>query len=251
MAAQIKTIRHSLALSLLAFLLAAAPLAQAAGGRSSEVEPYGKSYGEWSAAWWQWALAIPVHRPPIRGNVYHPLVDLTGKQCGVGQSGPVWFLGAAVFQAGTSGPGPIVRDDCVVPASKALFLPVLNAECSPMELDNGCTTDVGSNRQAIAGVIDLATHLAADVDGAAAPVTRVDARDRQQSPQYCFRLAPDDILSFTGAGPYRPGEHCGAVSDGYYVMFAPLPAGAHTLHVHAEIPDFGLALDVTYHLTVK
>src|SRR5437899_1087429 len=45
-------------------------------------KPFGKTYGEWSAAWWQWVLSIPK-----RDN---PLADPTGEKCAVGQSGPVW-----------------------------------------------------------------------------------------------------------------------------------------------------------------
>src|SRR5208337_1677970 len=44
---------------------------------------YGRTYSEWSAAWQQWALSIPVAN--------HPLFD--NGDCSVGQSGPVWFLG--------------------------------------------------------------------------------------------------------------------------------------------------------------
>src|SRR4051795_351517 len=59
---------------------------------SPESKHYGRTYGDWSARWWQWALAIPVHSPPFGDRIGHPLFDLTGARCGVGQSGPVWFL---------------------------------------------------------------------------------------------------------------------------------------------------------------
>src|SRR6266487_995127 len=92
---------------------------------SPDTKHYGKTYDEWSAAWWQWALAIPVHAPPFSDHINHPLVDLTGAKCGVGQSGPVWFLGGAFFQAGMPALSTIVRNDCSVPSSKALFFPIL------------------------------------------------------------------------------------------------------------------------------
>src|SRR5262245_28159783 len=46
--------------------------------------PYGKSYGEWSAAWWRWAAAFPVNS--------NPLLDQTGANAALGQSNSVWFL---------------------------------------------------------------------------------------------------------------------------------------------------------------
>src|SRR6266478_6251873 len=53
-------------------------------------KPYGLSYGDWSARWWQWVLAIPPKSNPIldglQGKPSH------GNHCGEGQSQPVWFL---------------------------------------------------------------------------------------------------------------------------------------------------------------
>ncbi len=73
--------------------------------------PYGNTYGEWSARWWQWTLAIPA--------ATNPNLDTTGENCAEGQSGQVWFL------AGSFG-GTFERA-CPVPTGKALFFPILNA----------------------------------------------------------------------------------------------------------------------------
>src|SRR6478609_9348552 len=56
-------------------------------------KPYGSTYGEWTAKWWQWALSIP--------KDINPGGDTSGKYCALKQSGPVWYLsgtfgGAAV-----------------------------------------------------------------------------------------------------------------------------------------------------------
>src|SRR5262245_37394366 len=54
----------------------------------------GRSYGQWSAAWWQWALSIPVHDPacPSREQcnhpISHPLIHPTIGNCSAGNSGP-------------------------------------------------------------------------------------------------------------------------------------------------------------------
>jgi len=223
-----------------------------AGVLSPDRTHYGKSYAQWSAAWWQWALAIPVHSPPFSSRVNHPLVDLTGVQCSVGQSGPVWFLGGAFFQAGMPGSSSIVRNSCTVPPSKALFFPLLNGECSTLEGPSfGCASDVQGNRDAVKFFIDLVANLSADVDGVSIPIStsyRVGSADK---PTFCFKLPPDDMLTFIGEGPFSPGAYCPAVDDGYYVMLAPLPAGAHTVHFHGEIPAFSFTLDVTYKLNVS
>src|SRR5947207_2608039 len=55
-----------------------------AGVIPRDANAYGNTYGEWSARWWQWVLAIPV--------ATNPNLDTTGAHCGEGQAGPVWFL---------------------------------------------------------------------------------------------------------------------------------------------------------------
>jgi hypothetical protein len=51
---------------------------------SRESDPYGVSYTEWTARWWQWAFSIPVENNPVN--------DMTGANCAINQHGPVWFL---------------------------------------------------------------------------------------------------------------------------------------------------------------
>src|SRR5258707_10392678 len=73
-----------------------------------EAKYAGRSSGEWTAAWWQWALGIP--------EAQNPVEDTTGEFCAVGQSGPVWFMGSSF--------GNSIARSCTIPAGKALFLPV-------------------------------------------------------------------------------------------------------------------------------
>lgn len=252
----------TLAVALLVLMLTSSAAFAAAGQTSgagvlSPAEPhYGKTYAQWSAAWWQWALSISVHNPPYSDQVYHPLFDPTGThtQCGVGQSGPVWFLGGAFVVSGTAAQSTIVRDGCTVPAGKALFFPILNNECSFLEGKKfGCPgTTVDDLRQDIKSVMDRAANLSADVDMVAIPIgTATQSPYRVQSPAFAFTLPPDDLLSAIGEGPFQPGTYSPMVGDGFYLLLAPLSVGQHTVHFHGEIPHLKFVLDVTYHLTVK
>src|SRR5262249_59099704 len=94
-------------------VIAGAPPANAANANPRILPPnshaFGKTYGAWSAAWWQYVLAQPT------GS--NPLLDSTGAMCATNQSGPVFFL------VGASGPGTENRNNCVVPTGKALFFP--------------------------------------------------------------------------------------------------------------------------------
>lgn len=108
-------IRFSVLLVLLSLSLAWPQVAVAASNPNPGVVPpdyhaYGKTLGEWSAAWWQWAAAIPTD--------VNPLLDETGENCDLDQSGPVWFL------AGT--PGGAAERECTIPAGKAVLFPILN-----------------------------------------------------------------------------------------------------------------------------
>src|SRR5262249_45191022 len=73
--------------SLLLALALVAPLTAAPQAEAQAVvlfpdsRPYGRTYGEWGAAWWQWIYSI---QTPV-----NPLLD---GPCEVGQSGPVFFL---------------------------------------------------------------------------------------------------------------------------------------------------------------
>src|SRR5208283_2271583 len=49
-----------------------------------QTRPYGLTYAEWLAKWWQWSLAFPVSADPENGTA-----DISSKQ-----SGDVWFLPA-------------------------------------------------------------------------------------------------------------------------------------------------------------
>ena len=80
--------------------------------------PYGKSYSEWSMAWWLYADYLPLSVNPF-GH---------GTDGTINQSGPVWFLGGTFTGDNT------VRE-ITVPAGKALFFPVMDAECSTIEGD--------------------------------------------------------------------------------------------------------------------
>jgi hypothetical protein len=219
------------------------------GVRPVGASPYGKSYGEWSAEWWKWCYSLPVD--------HHPLFDTA--DCSAGQSGPVWFLGGT-FTLITGEDGSVIGQatrTCSVPTGKALFFPILNTECSTAEGNGeteealrGCATFYGS------AVENPNSNLECTVDGAA--VNDV-LGFRMQSPLFVYGPLPENniLQSFGLDAPV--GTTSPAVSDGVFLMLAPLSKGDHTIHfsgssiftqeVHGF--DFVFRLDITYHLTVE
>jgi hypothetical protein len=196
--------------------------------------PLGLSYGEWSAKWWQWALSIPASE--------NPQFDPTGEDCAVGQSGPVWFL------AGT--PGFPATRTCTVPTGKFILFPIINGEFDYPCPDPNFQPAPGQSLQeflteGINALFDQVSSVEAEVDGVA---LKHLASYRVTSPLFYFTGDPSLTAVFDSCitGSSQP-----AVSDGYWIMLAPLSAGTHTIHFSGAIDAFGFATEVTYTLVVQ
>ncbi len=212
-------------------LLAASALAlsEAAAASSPPVappdsSPHGATYGEWAAAWWQWALGQPGYANPV--------LDTTGEYCHMGQSGQVWFL------AGTFG-GPAERS-CTIPVGHALLLPVLNAGYFAFPSDPPEQRTEAFLRAQVAYVED-AVGLYARVDGK--PIADV-RRWLEKSPLFTVVLPPDNIFGLDAGFVLDP-----SVDEGFYLLLPPLPPGDHTVDFGGTFAD-GNGVAVTYHLTV-
>jgi hypothetical protein len=191
-------------------------------------KPYGSTYGQWAANWWNWITSIPEENNPVG--------DETGEKCAIGQKGPVWFL------PGTAG-GKLERS-CTIPAGKALFMVILDAECSKTEFPKLNTEE--EFRKCTRDLNEGAT-LSATVDG-------VKLKDlekyRVESPMFNMTFPSNNIFG-QKAGPTI------AKSDGWYVILEPLSPGTHNVSFAGSVlgnPVTGTesyTTDVTYHLNVK
>ena len=185
---------------------------------------FGKTLGEWAAAWWQWAISIPVDA--------HPLFDAGG--CDTGQSGKVWFLGGAFT-------GTATTRDCVVSHGKAILFPVVNVECSTVEAPPFFGSNEAELRACAKAFQDTAADLSATIDGHEVP--RIE-RYRVQSPVFDFTAPENNVL-------FVPGPISGqSVSDGVWILLAPPSDGEHVIHFKAAFPEFQFQIDVTYNITV-
>jgi len=191
----------------------------------------GMSYGDWSAAWWQYILLFT--------NDVSPYADTTGQYCNEGQGGPVFFL--------VGGPvNPTIRS-CTIPAGKALFAPIINFECSSVEPD-GFQGRNDQEARACAALWDDGTdikHLKFTIDR---KKVKGLGDFRVQSPFYYFNMMPEfnNFLGVDATEGY-------SVSDGYWVMVKPLSPGTHVIHFEGSVasgPGAGAVQNVTYNLTV-
>jgi hypothetical protein len=79
--------------------------------------PYGLTFAERTAKWWQWFISIP-------NDSVHPLNDAKGCPA-INQEGPVWFLAGSITG--------YAERTCTIPHGKAILQPTLTQECSTAE----------------------------------------------------------------------------------------------------------------------
>ena len=192
-------------------------------------KPYGKSYAEWSAIWWQWLLSIPEDK--------NPAGDPTGERCETNQQGPIWFL------AGTFG-GAAERT-CTIPSGKAIMFPPINSECSYAEYpDEKTESDLLECAKTFQ---DQVTSAQVTINGTA--IENLD-KFRIQSPPFNVTLPENNVFGIS------PGQ-TQAVSDGIWIILKPLPVGEHKIGFKGITVDFTtgatntFATDATYNVVVK
>ncbi len=201
---------------------------------SPNAKVFAMTYGEWTARWWQWAgFGLP--------EVGNPIADTSGVNCGLGQWGPVFFL------AGTQGGAPVARS-CTIPAGKGILIPLV-AFAGSVPDDAATIEEVAVMTK---DAVDLTTldTLALTIDGEA--IKHLE-RYRVKTPFFSYTGAAPGIV-WNGCSYLYPhcyeGFHAQAVGDGYWVLLNPLHPGTHNVYFHADIPDWGMTIDVTYELTV-
>lgn len=200
-----------------------------------ESRPFGLSYRQWSAVWWQWAHAISAAINPLR--------DTTGQRISLGDIGPVWFLAGVAGESGTATRSGTIR------AGHGVFFPILNAQIDNVDCEGGpdLNFSVAELREQVDEIVDATDNLSLQVNGQSLDNLE-DFRFR--SPVFGFGVPTGSLYRATGCDVDEPRLVFPAVADGYYVMLRPLSVGQHTVHFTGTFTDFGFTLDVTYNLTV-
>jgi hypothetical protein len=203
---------------------------------------YGTTYEELAGDWIQNLYNVA---PP---DCVNPVTEATGANCARYQDPD-----AAVFHLAGNYGGVTVRDECVVPAGKPLFFPLLNSNGDnagvPDEMtlpDSELSNYAASNfelmqKDSLKLVVD--GHAVKNLERGAIPVAG-----------YSVTLEPDaNIFTCLEIHGYE-GEYAGYLS-GYYALLAPLSPGAHTIAFGGSSTSGpqgqAVTIDVTYHLTVE
>jgi hypothetical protein len=189
---------------------------------SPESDPYGLSYAEWTAKWWQWVLSLPVEINPVK--------DTTGKNSAIKQNGPVWFLAGTI--------GGVVRRFCTVPSDRAILLPILNhggtlADTPYIKLEKELLSHAITE-------MDVVSNLEVSVDNVKINGLK---RHRIKSPIFDVVLPEQNLFGGT-AGPTR------GASDGYWLFLKPLSKGVHRIHSFGSCLSGKIRIGVYYDITI-
>lgn len=162
-----------------------------------ESRPYGYSYNEWSAKWWQWLLSI--------SKPSSPAFDSSGKNAGVQQKYPNVFFLCQTYEKS----GVIPKRSISLPKDKAIFIPIINW-ISLMHHDG--ETDKELFDKATKSM-DVIGDMKISINGI---TLKENLRNfRALSPFFEVELPQDNIIGIS------PGRRR-AISDGYWILFKPL-----------------------------
>lgn len=219
----------------------------------------GKTLGEWSEAWWQWAYSYPVTNDPQTDNPWRQGVLDTADDpfevpLGVGDVGNAYFLTGVMTPNYTpqNGVNTAFRE-ITIPTGTPVFFPILNAEDSLVEAahDGQAVTDAaglyavldswGVTQDTPPQMMDLT------IDGKHLGTEQLIGHYEDSGPDgFIYQMPQDNILTLWGYpdGPYETL----AVSRGWWVMTQPMSQGTHTLHFKGD--NNGFQVDVTYTIHV-
>ncbi len=205
-----------------------------------QAHPYGVSYQEWAAKYWQRTLSLPVDAASYAA----PLSD--------GQSGEVWLLASPL------GSAPTGTLQFSIPEGKAMLISPLtywvdNANCPTF-------TDftVAELRGQVAGEWSQVTATSCTIDGVAVPglANPLTSPYLFDSTVFSYTLPDHDTYPSVlfGATCIDNGQTIdGAVAEGEFLMIKPLPVGQHQIHVTDVIGPAAspfLEVDITFVVTV-
>jgi hypothetical protein len=231
-------LRRLVVLSLIALSAAlVAPMGATATGTSiypPDSHPLGKSYGEWSALWWQQAYA----------TVDTPGAPFANGEVNCAQLG----TSEVTFLVGTTPhTGATATRACDVPADHALLIPLINAECSAQfDMQPTYAAQLACARGLMDAVDPSTLRLQVAQQGKCGVVVPSEALSgfRFDSPPFTWTSVvgnPFGVDVFTD----NP-----AAASGFYVMLRPLPPGTYDVSFGGAIPDV-FSTQANYTLTVR
>ena len=205
-----------------------------------EARPYGQSYEQWAARYFQWSMAFPATANPAADNA--PVES--------GQPRRVWFLPSV------TGNRTVTRS-VTVPAHTPLLVAALSLRVNNTECPTDTEYTLDELFERARSQWDMALEARVTIDGIEVP----ELEDPQTTP-YLVEAGPfpitladhDNQLAAGGLSCVPDGATLEPnVALGVFLMVRPLSPGSHTIQIRGvagppENPAF--VKDVTYQIEV-
>jgi hypothetical protein len=175
-----------------------------------ESRPYGLTYGEWSAKWWQWLLSIPRSESPA--------FDKTGDKATLNQHDPNVFFLCQTIDGIKRIDKTTAHRKVTLNYGRSILMPIINW-VSVLHVDGETDEELVSVAKKR---MDAVSTLELTIDGI--NVEKGFLRYRAVSPFFDVVLSYDNIFELP-AGPRH------FVSDGYWIFFR--------LENNAKLSTFG------------
>jgi hypothetical protein len=205
--------------------------------------PYGHTYAEWSAKWWQWSLEQSTSN-----------LELISKPDAY--DGHVRFLAGGLLQQSTGGAASLTNQ-LTISSGTPLFFTII----STWDDNSGCPFTSFTADQLTAAAEGLWTSVTATtctIDGH--PVAGLSNPATTSylvlTPPFSYTTAKEgNVLAGIFGDECIDGETTiyPAVADGVYLMLSPLSPGKHTIHTVGIVGPVSapyVVEDITYDITV-
>jgi hypothetical protein len=161
-------------------------------------KPFGYTYAEWSARWWQWLLALPKSKSPA--------FDSTGANANINQNYSNVFFLCQTYEEGVPS---IPNRTVTVSAGRSIFMPIINWISI---LHNDGETD-----QELIEIANKRMDVVADLQITINGLTVKNGPEEYRAQSAFFEITlPEDNIVTSPSGLTR------AVSDGYWLFLKPL-----------------------------
>ncbi|RDS80374.1 hypothetical protein [Dyella psychrodurans] len=198
--------------------------------------PYGRTINGWANLSMQW-----IYQEPYSQN---PYFDPTGEYCGVGQSGPVWYV-APIF---APTPGSYTRS-CTIPHDKSILFQV------GWVADTWPCPDPTFGPAPGQSLYDfLYTNSETYFSNVTVSVT-LDGKPIHDAVDYHYisdslNAIKGDLSLQANFDPCITGNYQEIVTNGWFLMFKPLSPGVHT--IVSTTTNMGMMMNTfTYYLTIE
>jgi hypothetical protein len=189
-------------------------------------KPYGKTYGAWTAKWWQWIYSVP--------SEINPLLDLTGEHWKADQpSSDVWFLVGIFGEVQKTFPLRKIEME----SGRSILFPIINCEANKLEFPEMKLDDLVKHV-----VDDVITVLKKDctVNGKGVNPTLIASDPKI----FSLRIVKNNAFGVKNTGLTV------AAASGYWIFLKPLPKGRYNISFKGSCAFGRLNSGADYELNV-